>query len=169
MNYEEIIAITSILSAIGGLFAAWAAARSAKIAQDATQQAKEAEKRQLTRTAKASAQGIITEYKRAINQAEQLKVAYGDLFQFAGSNGREKICLDEIEEKCSALRLLEQKASDFLASSKVRSYSEEETTDLLAEFSAALSELMVAKEQFRDRRVSVEQENSMFKERRLSK
>jgi hypothetical protein len=58
---------------------------------------------------------------------------------------------------------------DFLESSKTRSYSEEEVADLLTEFSSALSDLMVAEEQFRDKLFSVEQKNAMLRERRLSK
>lgn len=94
-----ISAVTGLIGAAGGLFAAIAAFRSAGTAKDAAKRAQEVDRRGLVRDVATTANNVIAESIRVDDIGNKLRLAYQTLITFSGRSGGDipKQLTDEIE------------------------------------------------------------------------
>jgi len=106
----------SVISAIGGAAACIAAFRSAGHAQKAFDQNQKMEKRFALRQLSVTAHQVAVEVDRIKWSAQGLKVAYKTLAVFAGAvdGSRQKLMLQEVEDKVKAADSIKEKASPFV-------------------------------------------------------
>ena len=162
--------IGGTLAAVGGLFAAIAAFRSAGIAKTAANHAQEVERRSLLREVTAVGQSVIAESFRVDDLSNNLKRAYRNLSVFAGQTGgsREKVHVEEVEKKQREVVTLQQGAMGSLENREsLRAMSEEELTGLLTKFEGYLIEIRRVKEKLGQELASVEQQNQLFREKAI--
>ena len=165
-------AIGSLVAAAGGLFAAFAAFRSAGSARAAVEQGVELERRRLVGLVVEAAQKVETEYMRVTEVAPRLKRAYKDLSTFAGQSGGSRLTLylAKIEKSEKEVAPFMDEAGSFLTGPKSPSdIPEEELAGLLHKFNGYLGQLRVAKESFRDDLASVERQNEAYREQAITR
>ena len=98
---DWLAAISALISAAGGAFAARAAFLSAKSARDAQRAADDAERRASLREIGLLASAVVVEEQRISNLTVQLKLGYQAIGVFSGSTGNSAIaqCIAQAEEK----------------------------------------------------------------------
>ena len=115
-----IAAVTSIITAIGSVFAAVAAFRAAATARAAVKHGIEREKRRLVGQVVRAAQGAEAEHMRVAEVAPDLKLAYKELYSFAGgsNSSRLKMHQERIDKAVMDGEPLKDEAIKYLADLK---------------------------------------------------
>jgi len=129
-----IAAVTGLVSAVAGGFAALAAFLSAGTAKDAARHAETVERRGLIRDVLSVAQNVVAETIRVDDLANQLKQEYRTLATFSGNNGgrRPQLFIADVESKHQGINPLQQEALKITdEKDSLRASTEEELTNLL--------------------------------------
>ena len=168
-----VAAVTGLIGATGGLFAAIAAFRSAGVAKAAIQHAKESERRRLFGSVVKAAQRIAIEHKRIEECIPILRRAYSDLGVFSGTTRGSWLQpkYDEIDAIIQEVAPIAANAENWLRDERPRreDISDDELDDLHYEFSDGLGQLQVARERVREDLASVERQNQMYREQGISR
>jgi len=165
-----ISAVTGLVGAAGGLFAAVAAFRSAGTAKDAANRAQEVDRRGLVRDVATVANNVIAETIRVDDIGNKLKQAHQTLATFSGQSGgsRPKLFIDDVQKKQREVVPLQQEALALLEKRETFSNSnEDELAQLLAKMEGYLVQIRRVKEKFIHDLESVERDNQMYREKAI--
>jgi hypothetical protein len=165
-----ISAVTGLIGAAGGLFAAIAAFRSAGTATDAAKRAQEVDRRGLVRDVATVANNLIAETIRVDDSGNKLKQAYQTLATCSGQSGgsRPRLLIDEVERKQKEVDPLQQEALALLKKRETFSNStEDELARLLTKMEGYLVQVRRVKEKFIHDLESVERDNQMYREKAI--
>jgi len=165
-----IAVVTGFIGAVGGLFAAAAAFRSAGSAKEAVKHARDVERRGLVRDVTRAAHNVVAETMRVDDFGNKLKQAYQTLAIFSGQAGgsRPKLYITDVEEKQKAILPLQQEARKLIDEGEAyRSLAEEELTEVLTKMDGYLVQVRRVKEKFEHDLESVERDNKIFREKAI--
>jgi hypothetical protein len=155
--------IGGVVAAGGGALAAFAAFRSAVIAQNASEHAQKVERRSLYREVVSTVHAVIAESVRVDELANRLRGAYGTLFTFVGrgtDGSAETQLLEGVENKQSEVDELQQKALERLRDRKsLAGMAEEDLTELLTTYDGHLIQIRRIRETLSHDLASVELQN----------
>lgn len=131
MTTELFSLAASVVSAMGGGFAAWAAFRSAGSAREAQKSAEESERRASLRRVSETASAVSVEADRILIRGERLKLGYRSLFTLSGGTNHSKLpqYLDVIEEKMRKAAAFGVDASLFAGEPKLLAEATAEDVD----------------------------------------
>jgi hypothetical protein len=117
LHPQDIAVLASIISALGGLYAARAARVSAELARATLEESRMTEKRSALRQLSLSANQVTVEAKRIDGVSRGLKVNYQTLAIFCGaSNGsRVQIYCETIDKRISEAMRISEKSKSFIA------------------------------------------------------
>ena len=162
-----IAAVTGLIGAAGGLFAAIAAFRSAGTAKDAAKRAQEIGRRGLVRDVATTANNVVGETIRVDDIGNRLKQAYQTLATFSGQSGgsRPKLFIEEVERKQKEVVPLQQEALTLLEKREtISNSSEDDLALLLTKLEGYLVQIRRVKEKFMHDLESVERNNHIYRE-----
>ena len=168
MDGNTLVAIASLVGAVGSCFAAFAAFRSAGIAKKATDHAAAIEKRGQLRELKGSANEIIAETIRIDALAAKCILSFRTLATFSGSTGGsiENVHIKGLEEKRTNIGPIQKRAREISEScSSLTDESEEAINDLLSELDNYLIQLHRIKEELQEQYADLEDQNRIHREK----
>ena len=162
-------AISALVSAAGGAFAARAAFLSARSARDAQRAADDAERRASLREIAVLASAVVVEAQRVSNLAAQLKLGYQAMGAFSGSTGNSGIAqrITEVEKKEHEVQALAEDSRLFSEGARSLAQSSIEDIDRVHTRQAAAQKRAVAiREELAREHSSVEARNAESRESR---
>lgn len=168
MSAEVTSAIAAVISAIGTVFATWAAFRSAGSAQLAQKAAAEAERRSDLRQLCITAGEVLVEFRRVESRAVDAKQAYTTLFTFSGnsSGSRRNIYISAIEEKSKTATQLQNHAQLFISPPKnLGTAPLDEIDRIQTKLSNSLTEMRALRQDLEREHASVESQNAVYQEK----
>lgn len=165
-------AILGVAAALGAVFAAVAAWRSAKAAEAASLRALGTDRRSATREPVVAAHSIVAEESRVGEIVDELKLQYSTLFAFAGqstgSSSRAAMYQSIAESKRTEAGTLKDEATRFIDEAKsLASASENDLDKALIKFTGHLVRVRAIREDLERRVESVAHENRLYREERI--
>ncbi|MGH7847791.1 MAG: hypothetical protein ACREQW_21825 [Candidatus Binatia bacterium] len=170
-TYNWITALGGLVAAIASLWSAHAARRSADTANLAAQHAEQIERRSLLRSLLVAAQGVISEYKRIEALVAKVKGEIKDNFIFAGQTGaspRKDMFLKRADERIDEVAPYVSEARSLVDNPNLQNSSDEDLTRALARFEGFLAESRRVREDLERELSSLEADNRLYRERRIS-
>jgi hypothetical protein len=164
---EIVSGIAALVSAIGTVFAALAAHRSAQSARRTEDASVEAERRASVRQIALASVDVATEAKRVESRGEAAKVAYKDLAVFTGNVGSSRLDMftSEIDNKIAIARERAEHAKSFeKPAEKIEGAPAEETDRIQTELLASLRELTAIREELDDECAYVQGQCAQYRE-----
>ncbi|MCP4487634.1 MAG: hypothetical protein GY820_10015 [Gammaproteobacteria bacterium] len=168
---SALTAVASLIGALGGLFAAIAAFRSAGTAKASAAQALAVEKRSQVRDLSNLSNSVLAETMRVDDIANKLKTAYQTLAVFAGASGGSRIKLhtDAVETKQREIGPIQDRAREYAENwQQNRKLGEEELTTHLAEIEGYLIQVRRVKEKLLQELESVEEQNKTYRDKAIN-
>lgn len=168
MDTSSIVAVASLIGALGSAFAAIAAFRSASIAKSATDRAAAIERRTQIREVFRIGNEIIAETIRIDALAAKCILSFRTLATFSGSKGGsiESIHIKGIEEKRKDMEPVRKRALEVIEShASLKMESEELINGLLAELDNYLIHAHRIREEIKEQYAELEDQNRIHREK----
>lgn len=167
---EVVSAAAAVVSAVGGVFAAMAAFRSADSAWVVQQAAATAEHRAALRQIGVTATEVLIEAERISSRGGDLKIAYRSLFVLAGQIGgsREALYDAKVNEKLNRASELSEYAKLFAGNTrKLDNAPPEETDRVHVHLSNAFTEIRALREDIEREIAGIEGQSATYRDKAI--
>jgi hypothetical protein len=168
MDTTNIVAIASLIGALGSAFAAIAAFRSAGIAKSATDHASAIEKRTQVREVVRIGNEVIAETIRIDALAAKCILSFRTLATFSGATGGsiESVHIKALEEKRKSMGPVQDRALEVIESyASIQKESGEHINGLLSELDNYLIHTRRVKEEIQEQYADLEDQNRIHREK----
>ncbi len=168
---DLLVAAASVISAIGGGFAAWAAFKSAASARSAQESTERAELRVALRQLSTTAGLIAVEVARVRDRGSALKIAHRSLATLSGTSGSSRVALYEsaIDDKVKQSEELAIDAELWKdGATTLQSGPPEEIDRVQRRLSVSLRAVEAIREDLEREHATVESQCSEYRQRMLS-
>jgi hypothetical protein len=160
----------SIISMIIAAIAALAAWRSAQASKESNEGIEKIHKSELYRQVSLLANKVVSMTVRVDDLGNDLKLAYRDLFSFAGGGNRQQMYIAAVEEKQQFIRPMQERARQFLDGlGDPHTVSNTDLVRAVAEFEGMLAQLERVKEKFIFDIDNVRHDNRLYRQDVITK
>ena len=171
-EYISYIAVfAALVSAIGGLFSAVAAFKSANSASQSIKKIQDSERLKLLRNLSTVANAVEAESFVISSICERISKAYEDLGVLTGQPGgsRQQILANAVEEKNRRILLFQDEARNIIEQlDSYKDITEEELNSHVLDIEGKLVQIERLKEQLERELYSVEDKNRIFREKTIT-